>query len=355
MPGETLVIADLQGPGLCRTSGSPEPRTSSRWPRLFRLRVYYDGRKTPSVDAPLGDFFGVGHGYEADLTSAMVYDTSLGRARNSYWPMPFRKSCRITVTNEGERMKSPLLPRRLAQRQLAARRRRILPRVLPAGAACRAGAQLRVPRDPRARAVRRHRAERGADRDLVVRRRRRSLLRGRRRQASDLRNRVGRLLQRGVGAARLVRAVDRIADRGGREDRREAHGLPLARARRDSVSEVDLGWHRASRLDLQPRRLPARAVRGAAGLLFERRILVPGGRERGSAGAAVRARPSPGRQRAAGSAGQNARRRGRQGRQGVHPEERRLGQGPAVARGLGSGGDDDDSVRRLRRRGATSS
>jgi hypothetical protein len=63
-------------------------------------------RTTPSVDAPLGDFFGVGHGYEADLNSAMVYDTSLGRAKNSYWPMPFRKSCRITVTNEGERMKS---------------------------------------------------------------------------------------------------------------------------------------------------------------------------------------------------------------------------------------------------------
>ena len=34
------------------------------WPRLLRLRIYYDGYKTPSVDAPLGDFFGVGLGYE---------------------------------------------------------------------------------------------------------------------------------------------------------------------------------------------------------------------------------------------------------------------------------------------------
>ncbi len=106
MPGETLVIADLQGPGVVTHLWFTGASNEFAWPRLFRLRAYYDGRKTPSVDAPLGDFFGVGHGYEADLSSAMVYDTSLGRARNSYWPMPFRRSCRITITNEGQRMKS---------------------------------------------------------------------------------------------------------------------------------------------------------------------------------------------------------------------------------------------------------
>ena len=33
----------------------------------------------------------------------MVRDGSFGRARNSYWPMPFRKSCKITITDEGRR------------------------------------------------------------------------------------------------------------------------------------------------------------------------------------------------------------------------------------------------------------
>jgi hypothetical protein len=74
------------------------------WSRLVRVRVYYDGRKTPSVDAPLGDFFGVGHGYERDLSTMMVRNSSFGRARNAYWPMPFRKACHITVTNEGVRL-----------------------------------------------------------------------------------------------------------------------------------------------------------------------------------------------------------------------------------------------------------
>ena len=103
MPGETLVMADLRGPGMVTHIWVTIADNEFAWPRLLRLRVYYDGKKTPSVDAPLGDFFGVGHGYEADLNSIMVRDSSFGRARNSYWPMPFHKSCKITVTNEGNR------------------------------------------------------------------------------------------------------------------------------------------------------------------------------------------------------------------------------------------------------------
>ena len=71
------------------------------WPRLLRLRVYYDGSSTPSVDSPVGDFFGVGHGFERDINSLMIREGSSGRSRNSYWPMPFRHSCRIVITNEG--------------------------------------------------------------------------------------------------------------------------------------------------------------------------------------------------------------------------------------------------------------
>jgi len=104
MPGETLVMADLSGPGMVTHIWLSVADNEFGWPRLVRLRVYYDGQKTPSVDAPLGDFFAVGHGSERDVNSMMVRDSSFGRARNSYWPMPFRKSCRITITNEGKRL-----------------------------------------------------------------------------------------------------------------------------------------------------------------------------------------------------------------------------------------------------------
>src|SRR5690349_11739723 len=69
MPGETLVMANLQGSGMVTHIWLTVASNEFSWPRLVRLRVYYDGHKTPSVDAPLGDFFGVGHGAERNLDS----------------------------------------------------------------------------------------------------------------------------------------------------------------------------------------------------------------------------------------------------------------------------------------------
>ncbi|MEP6802770.1 MAG: DUF2961 domain-containing protein [Acidobacteriota bacterium] len=101
--GETVTIADLRGPGIVTHLWITIAAREYGWPRLLRLRVYYDGSSEASVDSPIGDFFAVGHGFERPVNSLMVRDGSGGRARNSYWPMPFRKSCRITVTNEGSR------------------------------------------------------------------------------------------------------------------------------------------------------------------------------------------------------------------------------------------------------------
>src|SRR5271166_5871060 len=104
MSGQALEIDNLSGPGMVTHIWITVAQNEVAWPRLLRLRLYYDGHKTPSVDAPLGDFFAVGHGAERDVNSMMVRDSSFGRARNSYWPMPFQKSCRITLTNEGKRL-----------------------------------------------------------------------------------------------------------------------------------------------------------------------------------------------------------------------------------------------------------
>src|SRR5262245_21572567 len=65
-PGETYVMADLRGPGVVSHIWLTAADNEFAWPRLVRLRVYYDGKKTPSIDVPLGDFFGVGHGYDRD-------------------------------------------------------------------------------------------------------------------------------------------------------------------------------------------------------------------------------------------------------------------------------------------------
>jgi hypothetical protein len=92
IPGETVVLADLEGPGVVSHVWLTVAASEYGWPRLVRLRVYYDGSAVPSVDAPLGDFFAVGHGFERPVRSLMVRASSEGRSRNSYWPMPFRRS-----------------------------------------------------------------------------------------------------------------------------------------------------------------------------------------------------------------------------------------------------------------------
>jgi hypothetical protein len=103
IPGETVTLAELTGPGVVTHIWLTVAANEYAWPRLLRLRIYYDGSATPSVDAPVGDFFAVGHGFERPVDSLVVRASSEGRSRNSYWPMPFRRSCRITVTNEGRR------------------------------------------------------------------------------------------------------------------------------------------------------------------------------------------------------------------------------------------------------------
>ena len=101
-PGESAVLADVKGPGAVHhiwVTIAAEPF----YGRKLVLRMYWDGETSPSVEAPIGDFFGVGHGLNRNFTSLPIDCSSEGRARNCYWYMPFRTSARITVTNKGKR------------------------------------------------------------------------------------------------------------------------------------------------------------------------------------------------------------------------------------------------------------
>lgn len=79
--------------------------------REYILRIYWDGQSTPSVQTPLSDFFGCGwHGglskvqpEFAPLNSAMIAVNPI-HGLNSYWPMPFRQGCKITIENRSEKV-----------------------------------------------------------------------------------------------------------------------------------------------------------------------------------------------------------------------------------------------------------
>ena len=62
--------------------------------------MYWDNEATPSVETPIGDFFGLGLGEYFTYQSLPLAVSSV-KALNSFFPMPFQKKARITVTNEG--------------------------------------------------------------------------------------------------------------------------------------------------------------------------------------------------------------------------------------------------------------
>ena len=64
--------------------------------------MYWDGEATPSVETPVGDFFGLGLG-QYYLYQSLPLSVGSDKALNSFFPMPFQKHARITVTNEGSR------------------------------------------------------------------------------------------------------------------------------------------------------------------------------------------------------------------------------------------------------------
>src|ERR1700686_3742702 len=100
--GETLTLLDDAGPGLIShvwfTIASDDPHHL----KALVLRMYWDGEATPSVETPVGDFFGLGLG-DYYLYQALPLSVGADKAMNSFFPMPFQKRARVTLANEGSR------------------------------------------------------------------------------------------------------------------------------------------------------------------------------------------------------------------------------------------------------------
>jgi hypothetical protein len=93
-PGQTFTLAEITGPGAIQHIWMTP---TGNW-RFSILSMYWDDESEPSVEAPVGDFFGMGWGTYAPITSLPVC-VNPGSAFNSYWQMPFRKKAKITLEN----------------------------------------------------------------------------------------------------------------------------------------------------------------------------------------------------------------------------------------------------------------
>ncbi len=102
-PGEKRILAEIQGPGCIKhiwmTLGIPR----EDYCRRIVIRMFWDDCPDASVECPIGDFFGLGHGMRKNfVTLPMQMSPQSGKGFNCWWPMPFRRKAVIEIENQGE-------------------------------------------------------------------------------------------------------------------------------------------------------------------------------------------------------------------------------------------------------------
>jgi hypothetical protein len=93
-PGQTFTLAEISGSGEIQHIWMTP---TGNW-RFSIVRMYWDDEKDPSVEVPVGDFFAMGWGKYARISSLAVC-VNPGSAFNSYWPMPFGRKAKVTLEN----------------------------------------------------------------------------------------------------------------------------------------------------------------------------------------------------------------------------------------------------------------
>jgi len=101
--GETKTLADVSGAGIIKhiwiTLDCKDPLIR----RNLVLRMYWDGQGHPSVESPIGEFFGQGWGMKYNFCSLPLAATPRqGNGLVCYFPMPFGDGARITIENESD-------------------------------------------------------------------------------------------------------------------------------------------------------------------------------------------------------------------------------------------------------------
>ena len=101
-PGEKKMLAEINGPGCIKHIWTTLGIRSEDYCRRIVIRIFWDDCPEPSVECPIGDFFGLGHGIRKDfITAPMQMSPQNGKGFNCWWPMPFKTKAVIEVENQG--------------------------------------------------------------------------------------------------------------------------------------------------------------------------------------------------------------------------------------------------------------
>ena len=290
-PGETLTLLDEAGPGIIShvwvTIASDDPNHL----KALVLRMYWDGESTASVEAPIGDFFGLGLG-TYHLYQSLALSVSSDKALNCFLPMPFQKHARVTVTNEGSistdafyfniDYRSYGKPLPADQLYFHAQYRQAAPnqgwtnqwksngdRLVNDKKNLDGDGQLRLDGSDRARTLRGRDDVGAAESGWVVGRRRRHVLRGRREDCRPSTERGRRIISWGPGISEDIRSrmrclARRLSARRSRAgDRRCIDSIWIRRSRSRNLCarRSSMGTRTCGRIISSPLRIGIRASR----------------------------------------------------------------------------------------------
>lgn len=104
-PGATATLGEAEGAGCVKhiwitlMSLPAQPHELS----TTVLRMFWDGEESPSVEVPVGDFFGLGFGRRRNFSSLPLQASPQdGKSLNCWFPMPFARGARFEVENQSE-------------------------------------------------------------------------------------------------------------------------------------------------------------------------------------------------------------------------------------------------------------
>ena len=100
-PGQTATILDVQGAGVITHLWFTIDSADGHHLKNLVLRAWWDGESSPSIEVPIGDFFGLGLGEYCTYQSELVAVAPV-KALNAYFQMPFASGAKLTVANEGK-------------------------------------------------------------------------------------------------------------------------------------------------------------------------------------------------------------------------------------------------------------
>ncbi len=93
---ECRTFAEIQGAGCITHFWCTIDNTDPNYLRKLVLKVYWDGEEHPSIEVPIGDFFGMGHAMCKNYWSMpLAMSPKDGKGFNCWWPMPFGSSAKF--------------------------------------------------------------------------------------------------------------------------------------------------------------------------------------------------------------------------------------------------------------------